>query len=103
MDRKENQRINLRQDWKYAYAARNGTKAKVVFLWICNSKVGTRNNDHHREGQRKEKRGRHPTSWLTDIKSSTGMTLQEAMRAAEDSERCRRIVQTTASHNATSH
>ena len=36
-------------------AARNGTKAKVAFLWTCNSKEGTRKNDHHREGQRKEK------------------------------------------------
>ena len=36
-------------------AARNGTKAKVAILWICNSKEGTRKNDHHREGQRKEK------------------------------------------------
>ena len=50
----------------------------------------------------KRKRGRPPTSWLKDIKSSTGMTLQEAVRAAEDRERLRRIVKTTASHNATS-
>ena len=50
----------------------------------------------------KRKRGRPPTSWLKDIKSSTGMTLQEAVRAAEDRERWRRIVKTTASHNATS-
>ena len=51
----------------------------------------------------KRKRGRpHLTSWLKDIKSSTGMTLQDAVRAAEDMERWRRIVKTTASHNATS-
>ena len=48
------------------------------------------------------KSGRPPISWLKDIKSSTGMTLQEAVRAAEDRERGRRIVKTTASHNATS-
>ena len=74
-------------------------KAKVVFLSTCNSKGGTRKTNH-REGQRKE--SRPPTSWLKDIKSSTGMTLQEAVRAAEDRERWRRIVKTTASHNATS-
>ena len=50
----------------------------------------------------KRKRGRPPTSWLKDIKSSTGMKLQYAVRAAEDRERWRRIVKTTASHNATS-
>ena len=26
-----------------------------MFLWTCNSKEGTRERDHHREGQRKEK------------------------------------------------
>ena len=50
----------------------------------------------------KRKRGRPPTSWLKDIKSATGMTLQEAVRAAEDRERWRRIVKTTASHYVTS-
>ena len=50
----------------------------------------------------KRKRGCPPTSWLKDIKSSTGMTLQEAVRAAEDRERWRRIVKTTASHKVTS-
>ena len=37
---------------------------------------------------RKRKRGHPPTSWLKDIKSSTGLTMQEAVRAAEDRERC---------------
>ena len=50
----------------------------------------------------KRKRGHPPTSWLKYIKSSTGMPLQEAVRAAEDKEKWRRIVKTTASHNATS-
>ena len=78
---------------------------KVAVLWTCNSKEGTRQNDHHREGQRKEKeRPSTPpsTSWLKDIKSSTGMTLQEAVRVAEDRERWRRIVKTTATHGAPS-
>ena len=44
----------------------------------------------------KRKRGRPPTSWLKDIKSSTGMTLLEAVRIAEDRERWRRIVKTNA-------
>ena len=50
----------------------------------------------------KRNRGRPPTSWLKDINSSTGMTLQDDVRAAEDRERWRRIVKTTVSHNATS-
>ena len=50
---------------------------------------------------RKRKRGRPPTSWLKDIKSSTGMTLQEAVRAAEDREIWRRIMKTTASQHLT--
>ena len=50
----------------------------------------------------KRKRGRPPTSWLKDIKSSTVMTRQDVVRAAEDRERWRWIVKTTASHNATS-
>ena len=50
----------------------------------------------------KRKRGRPPTLWLKDTESSTGMTLQEAVRAAEDRERWRRIVKTTSSHDVES-
>ena len=80
-------------------------RRKLHFLaWTCNLKEGTRKNDHHRPGKvhGKRKRGRPPTSWLKDIKSSTGMTLQDAVRPAEDRERWQRIVKTIASHNATS-
>ena len=73
---------------------------KLIFV---QQEEGTRKNDHHREGQRKEKeRPAPPTSRLKDIKSSIGMTIQEAVRAAEDRERWQRIMKTTASHNATS-
>ena len=50
----------------------------------------------------KRKRGRPPTSVAQGHYSSTGMTLQDAVRAAEDRGRWRRIVKTTVSHNATS-
>ena len=55
-------------------------------------------NDHHRGCQRQEKERPSPNIMA---QGHTGMTLQDAVRAAEDRERWRRIVKTPASHNAT--
>ena len=49
----------------------------------------------------RRRRGRPPTSWLKDITEITGLSLAEAVRAAEDRREWRRIVWATASHPAT--
>ena len=67
-------------------------RRKLHFFGHVIRMVGTRKNIITGKVNGKGKRGRPPTSWLKDIKSSTGMTLQEAVRAAEDRERWRRIV-----------
>ena len=77
-------------------------RRKLRFFGHCNSKEGTRKNDHHREGQRKAEREAVPQHGLRTSRALQGWQckrLWEQQRIGRDDEK---IVKTTASHNATS-
>ena len=69
MDRQENQRMGLRQDWKYRLMLREMVRRrKLRFFGHVIRRKGLERTIITGKVNGKRKRGRPPTSWLKDIK-----------------------------------
>jgi len=94
VDSKENKRVSSQQSWSREGTVRHCQSKEASILWSHHEETrelpGERNYARNNAGVRR--RGRQRTAWIDNIKSWTGLSVQESIRTTEDRDKWRKYI-----------